>query len=167
MPSGILRESWRTRVARKLDLSTLRARPGARKKPKRIGRGPGSGHGKTATAGNKGQLSRSGRKQYFGFEGGQMPLQRRVPKRGFTNLFRKEYAVVNLGSLNALEGEITPERLVKEGLVKKLLSGVKVLGDGELTRPIVVKAHRFSKSALEKITRAGGRAETITATSGA
>src|SRR5437867_13395209 len=167
MPSGILRESWRTRVARKLDLSTLRARPGARKKPKRIGRGPGSGHGKTATAGNKGQLSRSGRKQYFGFEGGQMPLQRRVPKRGFTNLFSKGYAVVNLGSLNALEGEITPERLVKEGLVKKLLSGVKVLGDGELTRPIVVKAHRFSKSALEKITRAGGRAETITATSGA
>jgi len=154
-------------VPRSLDLSSLKPAKGSRKKPKRIGRGPGSGHGKTATAGNKGQLSRSGRKQYFGFEGGQMPLQRRVPKRGFTNLFRKEYAVVNLGSLNALEGEITPERLVKEGLVKKLLSGVKVLGDGELTRPIVVKAHRFSKSALEKITRAGGRAETITATSGA
>src|SRR5881296_1822309 len=161
MPSGILRESWRTRVARKLDLSTLKPSPGSRKKPKRIGRGPGSGHGKTATAGNKGQLSRSGRKQYFGFEGGQMPLQRRVPKRGFTNLFRKEYAVVNLGALNRLEGEITPERLVKEGLVKKLLAGVKVLGDGELTRPIVVKAHRFSKSALEKIARAGGRAEII------
>jgi len=154
-------------VPRSLDLSSLKPAKGSRKKPKRIGRGPGSGHGKTATAGNKGQLSRSGRKQYFGFEGGQMPLQRRVPKRGFTNLFRKEYAVVNLGSLNALEGEITPERLVKEGLVKKLLSGVKVLGDGDLTRPIVVKAHRFSKSALEKITRAGGRAETITATSGA
>ena len=154
-------------MPRSLDLSRLKPAKGSRKKPKRIGRGPGSGHGKTATAGNKGQLSRSGRKQYFGFEGGQMPLQRRVPKRGFTNLFRKEYAVVNLGSLNALEGEITPERLVKEGLVKKLLSGVKVLGDGELTRPIVVKAHRFSKSALEKITRAGGRAETITATSGA
>ena len=154
-------------MPRSLDLSSLKPAKGSRKKPKRIGRGPGSGHGKTATAGNKGQLSRSGRKQYFGFEGGQMPLQRRVPKRGFTNLFRKEYAVVNLGSLNALEGEITPERLVKEGLVKKLLSGVKVLGDGDLTRPIVVKAHRFSKSALEKITRAGGRAETITATSGA
>ncbi|OLD65956.1 MAG: 50S ribosomal protein L15 [Acidobacteria bacterium 13_1_40CM_2_68_5] len=152
-------------VPRSLDLSSLKPAKGSRKKPKRIGRGPGSGHGKTATAGNKGQLSRSGRKQYFGFEGGQMPLQRRVPKRGVTNLFRKEYAVVNLGALNALEGEITPERLVKEGLVKKLLSGVKVLGDGELTRPIVVKAHRFSKSAVEKITRAGGRAETITATS--
>ena len=148
-------------MPRSLDLSRLKPAPGSRKKPKRIGRGPGSGHGKTATAGNKGQLSRSGRKQYFGFEGGQMPLQRRVPKRGFTNLFRKEYAVVNLGALNRLEGEITPERLVKEGLVKKLLAGVKVLGDGELTRPIVVKAHRFSKSALEKIARAGGRAEII------
>ena len=154
-------------MPRSLDLSSLKPAKGSRKKPKRIGRGPGSGHGKTATAGNKGQLSRSGRKQYFGFEGGQMPLQRRVPKRGFTNLFRKEYAVVNLGSLNALEGEITPERLVKEGLVKKLLSGVKVLGDGELTRPIVVKAHRFSKTALDKITRAGGRAETIAVAAGA
>jgi len=154
-------------VPRSLDLSRLKPAKGSRRKPKRVGRGPGSGHGKTATAGNKGQLSRSGRKQYFGFEGGQMPLQRRVPKRGFTNLFRKEYAVVNLGALNALEGEITPERLVREGLVKKLLSGVKVLGDGELTRPIVVKAHRFSKSALEKIARAGGRAETITAAAGA
>ncbi|HYS78904.1 MAG TPA: 50S ribosomal protein L15 [Candidatus Dormibacteraeota bacterium] len=154
-------------MPRSLDLSRLKPAKGSRRKPKRVGRGPGSGHGKTATAGNKGQLSRSGRKQYFGFEGGQMPLQRRVPKRGFTNLFRKEYAVVNLGALNALEGEITPERLVREGLVKKLLSGVKVLGDGELTRPIVVKAHRFSKSALEKIARAGGRAETITAAAGA
>jgi large subunit ribosomal protein L15 len=148
-------------VTRKLDLSTLRPSRGARKKPKRIGRGPGSGHGKTATAGNKGQLSRSGRKQYFGFEGGQNPLHRRVPKRGFTNLFRKEYAVVNVGALNALDGEITPERLVKEGLVKGLLSGVKVLGDGELTKAIVVKAHRFSRSAAEKIARAGGRAEVI------
>ena len=154
-------------MPRSIDLSGLKPAKGSRRKPKRIGRGPGSGHGKTATAGNKGQLSRSGRKQYFGFEGGQMPLQRRVPKRGFTNLFRKEYAVVNVGALNALEGEITPDRLVKEGLVKKLLSGVKVLGDGELTRPIVVKAHRFSKTALDKITRAGGRAETIAVAAGA
>jgi large subunit ribosomal protein L15 len=148
-------------VARKLDLSTLRARPGARKKPKRIGRGPGSGNGKTATAGNKGQLSRSGRKQYFGFEGGQMPLHRRIPKRGFDNLFRKEFAVVNVGALNALEGDITPDRLVKEGMVKALRAGLKVLGDGELTKAIVVKAHRFSKSAAEKIAKAGGRAEVI------
>ena len=148
-------------MARKLNLSTLRAVKGARKKPKRIGRGPGSGHGKTATAGNKGQLSRSGRKQYFGFEGGQNPLHRRLPKRGFTNLFRTEYAVVNVGALNALDGEITPERLVKEGLVKAMLSGIKILGDGELTKAIVVKAHRFSKSAAEKIARAGGRAEVV------
>ncbi len=154
-------------MARKLSLSTLRAVKGAHKKPKRIGRGPGSGHGKTATAGNKGQLSRSGRKQYFGFEGGQNPLHRRVPKRGFTNIFRKEYAVVNVGALNSLDGEITPERLVKEGIVKALLAGVKVLGDGELTKAIVVKAHRFSKSAAEKIARAGGRAEVIVATAAA
>ena len=92
-----------------------------------------------------------------------MPLQRRVPKRGFTNLFSTEYAVVNVGSLEKLTGEITPERLLKEGLVRKLLAGVKILGDGELTKPLVVKAHRFSKSALEKITRAGGRAEVIAA----
>ena len=148
-------------MARKLDLSTLKPASGSRKKRKRIGRGPGSGHGKTATAGNKGQLSRSGRKQYFGFEGGQMPLHRRIPKRGFTNLFRTEYAIVNIGTLNGLEGDITPERLVKEGLIKGLLAGLKVLGDGELTKAIVVKAHRFSKSAAEKIARAGGRAEVI------
>ena len=148
-------------MARKLDLSTLRAIQGARKKPKRIGRGPGSGHGKTATAGNKGQLSRSGRKQYFGFEGGQNPLHRRLPKRGFTNLFRTEYAVVNVGALNALEGEITPERLLKEGFVKTLRPGIKILGDGDLTRALVVKAHRFSKSAAEKIAKAGGKAEVL------
>jgi len=149
-------------VARKLNLSTLRAVKGARKKPKRIGRGPGSGHGKTATAGNKGQLSRSGRKQYFGFEGGQNPLHRRLPKRGFTNIFRTEFAVVNVGALNALDGEIPPERMVQAGRVKAMLSGIKILGDGELTKAIVVKAHRFSKSAAEKIARAGGRAEVIT-----
>jgi len=150
-------------MARKLDLSTLKPARGSRKKPKRIGRGPGSGHGKTATAGNKGQLSRSGRKQYFGFEGGQMPLHRRIPKRGFTNLFRTEYAIVNIGTLNGLEGDITPERLLKEGLIKGASAGLKVLGDGELTKAIVVKAHRFSKSAAEKIARAGGRAEVIAA----
>src|SRR5262245_19460202 len=148
-------------MAHKVDLSNLRPARGSRKKPKRVGRGPVSGHGKTATAGHKGQLSRSGRKQYAGFEGGQMPLQRRVPKRGFTNLFSTEFAVVNVGSLEKLTGEITPDRLLKEGLVRKLLAGVKILGDGELTKPLVVKAHRFSKSALEKITRAGGRAEVI------
>jgi large subunit ribosomal protein L15 len=148
-------------VARRLDQSVLRGAPGSRRKPKRVGRGPGSGHGKTSTAGHKGQLSRSGRKQYFGFEGGQMPLQRRLPKRGFTNIFRTEYVVINVGALNGMEGEITPERLRKEGLVPKRLAGIKVLGDGEVTRALVVKAHRFSKSAQEKITRAGGRAEVV------
>jgi large subunit ribosomal protein L15 len=148
-------------VAGTVDLSRLKPAPGARRKPKRIGRGPGSGHGKTATAGNKGQLSRSGRKQYVGFEGGQMPLHRRLPKRGFTNIFRKVYTVVNVGALQALEGEITPDRLLREGIVKKLRDGLKVLGDGELTKAIVVKAHRFSRSAVEKITKAGGRAEVL------
>ena len=92
-----------------------------------------------------------------------MPLHRRLPKRGFTNIFRKVFAVVNVGALQALEGEITPERLVREGIVKKLRAGLKVLGDGEVTKPLVVKAHRFSRSATEKITRAGGRAEVLTA----
>ncbi len=92
-----------------------------------------------------------------------MPLHRRIPKRGFTNLFKKEFAIVNVAALNTLEGEVTPETLLAKGLVKSLDAGVKVLGDGELTRPLVVKAHKFSKSAAEKITRAGGRAEVITA----
>ncbi len=148
-------------MMRKLDLSNLSPAPGARRKPKRIGRGPGSGHGKTATRGHKGQRSRSGRKQYFGFEGGQMPLHRRIPKRGFTNIFRKEYAVVNVGDLAALDGEVTPEVLQREGYVRRIRDGVKILGTGELNKAIVVKAHRFSRSAMEKISRAGGRAEVI------
>jgi large subunit ribosomal protein L15 len=149
-------------MPRKLDLSNLSPAPGSRRKPKRIGRGPGSGHGKTATRGHKGQRSRSGRKQYFGFEGGQMPLHRRIPKRGFTNLFRKEYAIVNVGDLAALDGEVTPEVLQREGYVRRIRDGVKILGMGELNKAIVVKAHRFSRSAMEKISRAGGRAEVIT-----
>ncbi|MFQ5876811.1 MAG: 50S ribosomal protein L15 [Acidobacteriota bacterium] len=144
-----------------MDLSSLSPAPGSRRRPKRIGRGPGSGHGKTATRGHKGQRSRSGRKQYPGFEGGQMPLHRRVPKRGFTNIFRKRFAIVNVGDLAELEGVITPERLVEEGYVGSLRDGVKVLGGGDLTRAIEVRAHRFSRSALEKIVRAGGRAEVI------
>jgi large subunit ribosomal protein L15 len=150
---------------RKVGLSYLQPAPGSRRKVKRIGRGPGSGHGKTATRGNKGQLSRSGSTaQYFGFEGGQMPLHRRIPKRGFTNIFGTEYAIVNVGDLGRFTEEITPELLLREGLVRKLHAGVKVLGDGDLTRPIVVHAHKFSRSALEKIAAAGGRAEIIAAT---
>jgi len=147
---------------RRVDLSRLAPAPGSRRKVKRIGRGPGSGHGKTATRGNKGQRSRSGSTaQYFGFEGGQMPLHRRIPKRGFTNIFKTEFAIVNVGDLARLEGEITPERLLREGVVRKPLAGLKVLGDGEVTRAIVVHAHRFSRSAREKIAAAGGRAELI------
>ena len=147
---------------RTVGLEHLRPAPGSRRKSKRVGRGPGSGHGKTATRGNKGQLSRSGSTaQYFGFEGGQMPLHRRIPKRGFTNIFRRQYAVINVGDLARFDGEITPERLVGEGVIKKLGAGLKVLGDGDLTKAIVVRAHRFSRSAREKITAAGGTAEEI------
>jgi large subunit ribosomal protein L15 len=151
---------------RTIALEHLRPAPGSRRKRKRVGRGPGSGHGKTATRGNKGQLSRSGSTaQYFGFEGGQMPLHRRIPKRGFTNIFRRQYAVINVGDLARLDGEITPERLVAEGIIKKLGAGLKVLGDGDLAKALVIKAHRFSRSAREKITAAGGTAEEIAARS--
>ena len=149
---------------RSVGLEFLRPAPGSRRKRKRVGRGPGSGHGKTATRGNKGQLSRSGSTaQYFGFEGGQMPLHRRIPKRGFTNIFRRQYAVINVGDLARFDGEITPERLVAEGIIKKLGAGLKVLGDGDLAKALVIKAHRFSRSAREKITAAGGTAEEIAA----
>ncbi len=123
----------------------------------------GSGMGKTSTRGHKGQGSRSGSRLLRGFEGGQMPLHRRLPKRGFTNIFRTEYAVVNLEQLARLgETSVNPELLRKAGLVKRNLP-VKVLGDGELSTALTVRAHKFSKSAQEKITKAGGRAEVIAA----
>jgi large subunit ribosomal protein L15 len=123
----------------------------------------GSGHGKTATRGSKGQRSRSGMRMRPGFEGGQMPLHRRLPKRGFTNIFRKHYAVVNLKDLEGFKPEekITPEVLFERGLVKRLGDGLKVLGGGELKSPLQVSAHIFSKSAREKIQKAGGKAEVI------
>ena len=143
-------------------LSDLAPVPGSRKKRKRVGRGPGSGHGKTSCRGHKGQKSRSGGGTKAGFEGGQMPLQRRLPKRGFTNIFRKEYAVVNLGTLDRLsESTITPDFLLEEGVVKKIRDGVKILGNGEITRPITVKAHAFSASAKEKIIKAQGSVEIV------
>jgi large subunit ribosomal protein L15 len=149
-------------AVRRVDLAHLKPARGARKKPKRLGRGPGSGQGKTAGQGYKGQLSRgSGKLPYAGFEGGQMPLHRRLPKRGFTNIFRREVAIVNLGELARLDGEITPERLLAEGLVKKGCDVVKILGSGEIGKPLVVHAHRFSRSASDKIAAAGGRAEVI------
>jgi large subunit ribosomal protein L15 len=145
-----------------MKLHNLSPSPGSRKRPKRIGRGPGSGHGKTATKGHKGILARSGGGKRPGFEGGQMPLSRRLPKVGFTNPFRVDYAVVNLKALAALkESDITPDVLATARLIKGKNRRVKVLGDGELTRPLVVQAHKFSKSAEEKIRAAGGRAEVI------
>ncbi len=145
-------------------LNELRPAKGARKKEKRIGRGPGSGHGKTSTKGHKGQLARTGGGKGPGFEGGQMPLIRRIPKRGFHNIFRTEYTVVNLKMLTRFEGQedITPQRLREAGLVKSRNARIKILGEGELTRPLVIQAHRFSQSAIEKIQKAGGKAEVLT-----
>jgi large subunit ribosomal protein L15 len=144
-----------------MNLSNLKAPRKATEKRKRVGRGMGSGMGKTATRGHKGQRSRSGSRLLRGFEGGQMPLHRRLPKRGFTNIFRTEYAVVNLEQLAALgESEITPELLRARGLAKGKLP-VKILGNGELSTALKVRADKFSKSAQEKITRAGGTAEVI------
>jgi len=143
-------------------LSDLKPPQGCRKRKKRVGRGPGSGHGKTSCRGHKGQKARSGGGVKPGFEGGQMPLYRRIPKRGFTNIFQKRYAIVNVGDLNGLsDTEITPQVLQERGLVKDMMDGIKVLGDGELTRAISVKAHAFSKSAKEKIIQAKGSIEII------
>ncbi|HZQ90615.1 MAG TPA: 50S ribosomal protein L15 [Terriglobales bacterium] len=147
-----------------MNLSTVRAPKGASEKRKRVGRGMGSGMGKTSTRGHKGQRSRSGSRMLRGFEGGQMPLHRRLPKRGFTNIFRVEYAIVNLESLaNLGEKNVTPDVLRKAGLIGKRDELVKVLGDGELKGAVHVRAHKFSKSAAEKITKAGGKAEVIAA----
>ncbi|MGH9437069.1 MAG: 50S ribosomal protein L15 [Terriglobia bacterium] len=144
-------------------IGTIRAPRGAHKRSKRIGFGMGSGHGKTATRGSKGQRSRSGSSLRPGFEGGQMPLQRRLPKRGFTNIFRKRYTIVNLSDLAELEAgqAVTPDSLRKLGIIKKFGDGVKILGDGELKAPLAISAHLFSRSALEKIKKAGGTAEVI------
>ena len=144
-----------------MNLSNLRAPRNSSEKRKRVGRGMGSGMGKTSTRGHKGQGSRSGSRLLRGFEGGQMPLHRRLPKRGFTNIFRTEYAVVNLDQLAALgEKEITPELLRARGVVKGK-QPVKILGNGELSVALKVQADKFSKSAQEKIAKAGGAAEII------
>ena len=147
------------------NLSNLRAPKKANENKKRVGRGMGSGMGKTSTRGHKGQRSRTGMRLIRGFEGGQMPLHRRMPKRGFTNIFRKEFNIVSLERLVALGGDmhaapITPEVLRKAGVIKTK-HPVKVLGDGELTIAITVHAHKFSKSAQEKITKAGGKVEVL------
>jgi len=145
-----------------MDLSKLRAPKNANRERKRVGRGMGSGHGKTSTRGHKGQGSRSGSSLMRGFEGGQMPLHRRLPKRGFTNIFRTEYTVLNLDRLVALnETELTLEAFQAKGYLKRRGELLKILGNGELTTAITVHAHKFSKTAQEKIEKAGGKAVVI------
>jgi large subunit ribosomal protein L15 len=145
-----------------MNLSDLRPPAGQTHSKKRVGRGMGSGLGKTSGKGHKGARAISGYSIMRGFEGGQMPLHRRLPKRGFTNIFKKQYAIINLGTLESLEGDtFNPDRLMELGAVRKMGEGVKVLGSGELKRAIHVTAHMFSKSAMEKIQAAGGTAEVI------
>ena len=144
-----------------MNLSNVHAPKKSSEKRKRVGRGMGSGMGKTSTRGHKGQRSRSGSRMMRGFEGGQMPLHRRLPKRGFTNIFRTEYSIVSLEKLAALgEATITPDVLRKAGVVKGK-APIKILGDGEVSTALTVHAHKFSKSAQEKITKAGGKVEVL------
>ena len=148
-----------------IGLNSIRAPKGSTHKKKRLGRGPGSGLGKTAGRGEKGQKSRSGYSAKIGFEGGQMPLHRRLPKRGFTNIFKKEWIEVSLASLDRsfeANEEVTPELLHERGLIKKAKRDVVVLGTGELSKALRISAHRFTRSAREKIEQAGGAATLIT-----
>ena len=145
-----------------MNLSNLKPPAGQKHKKQRVGQGMGTGRGKYSGRGAKGAKSVSGYSRMRGFEGGQMPLHRRLPKRGFTNIFRKEFAVVNVGRLETLEGDsFTPQQLIELGVIHKLKDGLKVLGSGELKRKISVQAHVFSKSAQDKIQAAGGTAEVI------
>ncbi len=146
-----------------MKIHELKPTPGSKQSPKRVGRGVGSGMGKTSTRGHKGQNARSGGGVRLGFEGGQNPLYRRLPKRGFNNPHRKEFAIVNLEQLNSFaEGTVvTPGLLIQSGVIKNPLAGIKILGEGELTVKLSVKANKFSKSAAEKIIAAGGQTEVI------
>lgn len=146
-----------------MKLHELAPAAGSKKDVKRIGRGPASGQGKTAGKGHKGQKARAGRGMRPGFEGGQMPLQRRIPKRGFNNIFAKEIATVNVSALNVFEdgAVVDVEALIYAGLVKKALDGVKVLGNGEISKKLTVKANAFSDAAKQKIEAVGGKAEVI------
>ena len=146
-----------------MKLHELKPAAGSRKERNRVGRGTGSGNGKTSGKGHKGQNARSGGGVRLGFEGGQTPLFRRLPKRGFTNINRKEYAIVNLDALNRFEDgtEVTPELLLETGVISRLKSGVKILGKGQIEKKLTVKAHKFSSSAKEAIEAAGGKTEVI------
>jgi large subunit ribosomal protein L15 len=148
-----------------MELHDLHPAPGAKRQRKRVGRGPGSGNGKTAGRGHKGQKSRSGYSRRYGFEGGQMPLVRRIPKRGFTNIFRVEFQVVNFRDLERVfsEGDtVSPESLIEKGLVRGGKRPIKVLADGDLSKKLVVRAHKFSGSARAGIEKAGGSCEVVT-----
>ncbi len=149
-------------------LGQLKVPAGAHKKPKRVGRGTSSGHGKTSGRGQKGQRARSGHGIRLGFEGGQMPLSRRIPKHGFTSKFKKEFQIVNLKSLNIFQENaiVSPNELKGSGLIKKLNRPIKILSEGNLSKPLTIKAHSFSKSAVEKIKKAGGEAIEITRSEG-
>ncbi|MBW1971350.1 MAG: 50S ribosomal protein L15 [Deltaproteobacteria bacterium] len=144
-------------------LNQLKPPAKAIKKKKRVGRGPGSGHGKTSCRGHKGQNSRSGGGVRPGFEGGQMPLSRRVPKRGFTNIFKKKYAIIKISDLDRFEENsiVDVATLIKVGLVKKIYDGVKLLGNGEINKPLTIKVHKITNSALKKIEAAKGKVEVI------
>jgi large subunit ribosomal protein L15 len=146
-----------------MKLHELEYTEGARKARKRVGRGPGSGVGKTAGRGTKGQNARSGGGVRPGFEGGQTPIYRRLPKRGFTNIYRKEYSIVNVEALNVFDNDtvVTPEMLLEKRIARKLESGLKILGEGKLDKKLTVKAHKFSKSAISAIEQAGGSVEVI------
>lgn len=146
-----------------MNMQDIKPAEGSRKKSKRVGRGIGSGHGKTSCKGHKGQKARSGGQRRPGFEGGQMPLQRRLPKRGFKNIFAIEYSIISVDKINNLKelNIITPEILVEKGIIKDIKNGLKVLGGGQIKRPVTVKAAAFSASAAEKIAAAGGKAEVI------
>lgn len=147
-----------------MNLSDLKPPKGQQKPQRRVGRGMGSGRSKYSGRGAKGARSISGYSMMRGFEGGQMPLHRRLPKRGFTNIFKKEYAIVNIGLLNELDGDtFDPGSLLERGVIRKLQDGLKILGMGELSRAITVKAHLFSKAAAEKIQKAGGTVEVLAA----
>jgi large subunit ribosomal protein L15 len=146
-----------------MNLSNLKPAKGSQKARKRVGRGPGSGHGKTSCRGHKGQNSRSGGGAPLGFEGGQMPLTRRLPKRGFTNIFKKRYALINITDLAIFDKDsiVDEVALVEKGLVGKVYDGIKLLGNGEIDKPVTLKLHKWSKAAIDKIVAAGGKIEGV------
>ena len=146
-----------------MNLSNLKPAKGSQKARKRVGRGPGSGHGKTSCRGHKGQNSRSGGGAPLGFEGGQMPLTRRLPKRGFTNIFKKRYALINITDLAVFDKDsiVDEVALVEKGLVGKVYDGIKLLGNGEIDKSVTLKVHKWSKAAMDKVVAAGGKIEGV------